>query len=181
MRNSRANMSGSFFPLDLSAISFLIVDDQPFSRRIVRSILHGFGSREVYESANGVEAIELAGTAMPHIIITDLIMPATSGIRLIGMLKALESSARRIPIIVLSGYLTKTAALAITNAGADELLVKPVSPKALYERIARIVLLHKQVNAPTSFLQNQRRHTQAQLKKAKEPEKDPSEQMAFVE
>ena len=90
MRNSRANMSGSFFPLDLSAISFLIVDDQPFSRRIVRSILHGFGSREVYESANGVEAIELAGTAMPHIIITDLIMPATSGIRLIGMLKALE-------------------------------------------------------------------------------------------
>ncbi len=93
MRNSRANLSGSFFPLDLSAISFLIVDDQPFSRRIVRSILHGFGSREVYELANGVEAIELAGTAMPHIIITDLIMPATSGIRLIGMLKALELSA----------------------------------------------------------------------------------------
>lgn len=83
-------MNGSSFPLDFSAISFLIVDDQPFTRRIVRSILHGFGSREVYEAANCDEALELARTVMPHIIITDLIMPILSGVKLIGLLKALE-------------------------------------------------------------------------------------------
>jgi two-component system chemotaxis response regulator CheY len=168
-------VSGPAFPLDFSAISFLIVDDQPFTRRIVRSILHGFGSREVYEAANCDEALELARTVMPHIIITDLIMPISSGVKLIGMLKAPEFPARQIPIIVLSGYLTKTTALAITNAGADELLVKPVSPKALYEHIARIVLRHDEMYAPTSFLQNQRRHTQR--KKANNPTKD----RAYVE
>jgi CheY-like chemotaxis protein len=114
---------------------------------------------------------------MPHIIITDLIMPISSGVKLIGMLKAPEFPARQIPIIVLSGYLTKTAALAITNSGADEVLVKPVSPKALYEHIARIVLRHDEVYAPTPFLQNQRRHTQTQPKKANNPNKD----RAFVE
>jgi two-component system, chemotaxis family, chemotaxis protein CheY len=170
-------MNGSFFPLDFSAISFLTVDDPPFTRRIVRSILHGFGSREVYEAANYDEALELARTVMPHIIITDLIMPISSGVKLIGVLKAPESPARQIPIIVLSGYITKTAALAITNSGADELLVTPVSPKALYEHIARIVLRHDEINAPTSFLQNQRRHTQTQRKKANNPNKD----RAFVE
>jgi two-component system chemotaxis response regulator CheY len=168
MPNMRATVSGPSFPLDFSAISFLIVDDQPFTRRIVRSILLGFGSREVYESANGREALELARTVMPHIIITDLVMPASSGVKLIGTLKAPDSPARQIPIIVLSGYLTKTAALAITNSGADELLVKPVSPKALYEHISRIVLRKDQANAPTSFLQNQRRRAETHRKKAKD-------------
>jgi CheY-like chemotaxis protein len=171
-------MSGANFLLDLSAISFLIVDDQPFSRRIVRSILHGFGSREVHESANGGEAIELARNVMPTIIITDLIMPASSGIKLIGMLKAPESPARQIPIIVLSGYLTKTAALTITEAGADALLVKPVSPKALYAHVGRIVLREGQPYAPNAFVQNQRRHMQLQHKKAAAGQ---VENMALVE
>jgi CheY-like chemotaxis protein len=102
-------------------------------------------------------------------------MPVSSGVKLIGMLKAPDSPIRQIPIIVLSGYLTKTAALTITEAGADGLLVKPVSPKALYEHISRIVLHHDQPNAPASFLQNQRRHTQSQRKKARDPMKPPGE------
>jgi DNA-binding NarL/FixJ family response regulator len=57
------------FPLDFAAISFLIVDDQPFTRRIVRSILHGIGSRDVHESANGAEALEVTRTMMPNIVL----------------------------------------------------------------------------------------------------------------
>ena len=166
LQDSRAIMSSSTFPLDFSAISFLIVDDQPFSRRIVRSILHGFGSREVHEAANGGEAIDLARAVVPTIIITDLVMPASGGVKLISMLKAPESPARQIPIIVLSGYLTKTTALTITEAGADALLVKPVSPKVLHAHIARIVPRADQPYAPNSFLQNQWRHMQLQRKKA---------------
>jgi CheY-like chemotaxis protein len=86
--------------LDYSTISFLIVDDQPFTRRIVRSILAGFGSREIYESANGEEALELASNVAPSIIVTDLVMPASNGMSLVTKLKAPESPARKIPIIV---------------------------------------------------------------------------------
>jgi two-component system chemotaxis response regulator CheY len=149
MQDTRATMGGFSFPLDFTAISFLIVDDQPFARRIVRSFLLGFGGREVYEASDGSEALELARTVMPNIIITDLVMPVSNGLKLIGMLKAPESPASRIPIIVLSGYLTKTAALAVTNSGADELLVKPVSPRALYEHISRSVRRTKKVKAPS--------------------------------
>ena len=127
-------------PLDFSLISFLVVDDQPFARRLVRSILLGFGSREVYESANGVEAFELTRTVMPSIIITDLVMPIFNGLRFLKMAKEPQSPAHNTPIIVLSGYLTKAAALKVQSSGADELLVKPVSPKALYDHIARIVM-----------------------------------------
>jgi two-component system, chemotaxis family, chemotaxis protein CheY len=136
------------FPSNFSLLSFLIVDDQPFSRRLVRSMLQGFGSREVYESANGVEAFELARAVMPSMIITDLIMPIFDGMRFLKMVKAPQSPARNVPVIVLSGYLTKAAALTVKDAGADELLVKPVSPKALYDHIARIVWRQKQASVP---------------------------------
>jgi len=162
---TRPSVGGHSFPLDFASISFLIVDDQPFQRRLVRSMLHGFGSREVYESASGAEALELARSTTPNIIITDLIMPDLNGLKFIKMLKAPSAPTSRIPIIVLSGYLTKTATLGMNESGVDELLVKPVSPKALYEHVSRIVLRKNQTNPPTAFVQNQRRRAELHKKK----------------
>lgn len=126
--------------LDFSMISFLIIDDQPYARRMIRSMLGGFGSREIYESANGAEALDIVRAARPSIIITDLVMPVFDGARFISVMKAPMSPAQQTPVIVLSGYLTKTATLAVRESGAEELLVKPVSPKALHDHISRIVL-----------------------------------------
>jgi two-component system, chemotaxis family, chemotaxis protein CheY len=164
-QGTRSSAGGHSFPLDFASISFLIVDDQPFTRRLVRTMLHGFGSREVYESATGAEALELARGSMPNIIITDLIMPDLNGLKFIKMLKAPSAPTSQIPIIVLSGYLTKTATLAIDESGADELLVKPVSPKALYDHVSRIVLRKNQANPPVAFVQNQRRRDELHKKK----------------
>src|ERR1700730_13827008 len=164
-QSTRASAGGHSFPLDFASISFLIVDDQPFTRRLVRTMLHGFGCREVYEAATGAEALELARGTMPNIIITDLMMPDLNGLKFIKMLKAPSAPTSRIPIIVLSGYLTKTAALGANEAGVDELLVKPVSPKALYEHVSRIVLRKNQENPPAAFVQNQRRRDELHKKK----------------
>ncbi len=154
------------FPLDFSQISFLIVDDQPFSRRLVHSMLLGFGSREVYESTNGVEAFELARHVMPNIIITDLVMPIFDGLRFIKMVKNAQSPAHKTPIIVLSGYLTKAAALTVSNSGADELLVKPVAPKSLYDHIIRIVLQSDSSVAQLTLLHDRQRRADQPSKKA---------------
>jgi len=151
--------------LDFSLVSFLIIDDQPFSRRMVRSMLVGFGSREVYESENGVEAFELARNVMPNIIVTDLVMPIFNGLRFIKMVKDPQSPTHAIPIMVLSGYLTKAAAVMVRETGADELLVKPVSPKALYEHLTHLVLRSDPEN-PLAFVRHKRRHPEPQRKKA---------------
>lgn len=133
------------------------MDDQPFSRRLVLSMLLGFGSREVYELENGVEAFELARSMTPNIIITDLVMPIFDGLRFIKMVKDVQSPVHKTPIIVLSGYLTKAAALMVRNSGADELLVKPVSPKSLYEHIVRIVLQDNSASQQLTLLQGRKR------------------------
>jgi two-component system chemotaxis response regulator CheY len=153
------SVNRSSLPLDFSRTSFLVVDDQPFSRRLVLSMLLGFGSREVYESENGVEAFELARSMTPNIIITDLVMPIFDGLRFIKMVKDVQSPVHKTPIIVLSGYLTKAAALMVRNSGADELLVKPVSPKSLYEHIVRIVLQDDSASQQLTLLQSRKRRT----------------------
>jgi two-component system, chemotaxis family, chemotaxis protein CheY len=159
-------VSRSSFAIDFSLLSFLIVDDQPFSRHLIRSMLVGFGSREVYESANGVEAFELARSAMPSVIITDLVMPIFNGLGFINIVKGPQSPAHNIPVIVLSGYLTKATALTVRSSGAEALLVKPVSPKALYEHIAHIVLRSAQATPPPAFPQNQKRRAEPERKKS---------------
>jgi two-component system chemotaxis response regulator CheY len=166
VETARSFASGHSSPLDFSSLSFLIVDDQQFTRRIVRSILLGFGSREVHESANGVEGFELARTVLPSIIITDLVMPLLDGLKFIAMVKSPDSPAHKIPIIVLSGYLTKTAALAMTEHGIAELLVKPVSPKALHEHISRIMLHGDNANPSAAFLQNQKKRAELQRRQS---------------
>jgi CheY-like chemotaxis protein len=153
------SVSRTSFPLDFSRTSFLVVDDQPFSRRLVLSMLLGFGSREVYESENGVEAFELARNVMPNIIITDLVMPIFDGLRFIKMVKDVQSPIHKTPIIVLSGYLTKAAALTVRDSGANELLVKPVSPKSLYEHIVRIVMEDDSAGQQLTLLHNRKRRT----------------------
>jgi two-component system, chemotaxis family, chemotaxis protein CheY len=160
------SVSRSSVPLDFSRTSFLVVDDQPFSRRLVLSMLLGFGSREVYESENGVEAFELARSMTPNIIITDLVMPIFDGLRFIKMVKDVQSPVHKTPIIVLSGYLTKAAALMVRNSGADELLVKPVSPKSLYDHIVRIVLQDDSASQQLTLLQSRKRRTTPPGKKA---------------
>jgi len=141
--------------LDFSMISFLIIDDQPYARRMIRSMLGGFGSREIYESANGAEALEQVRAFRPSIIITDLVMPVFDGARFISVMKAPMSPAQKIPVIVLSGYLTKTATLAVRESGAEELLVKPVSPKALHDHISRIVLRRDESRRSRPVLEDQ--------------------------
>lgn len=163
----RIPVSRGSFPLDFSLLSFVIIDDQPFARRLVRSILLGFGSREVYESANGAEAIELTRTVLPSIVVTDLIMPTFNGLCFIRTMREPQSPANSIPIIVLSGYLTRAAALMVKESGADEVLVKPLSPKALYEHISRIVLRQYKARQSLAFLKNQN-ELAAQRKKSGE-------------
>jgi DNA-binding response OmpR family regulator len=80
--------------------------------------------------------------------------------------KDVQSPVHKTPIIVLSGYLTKAAALMVRNSGADELLVKPVSPKSLYDHIVRIVLQDDSASQQLTLLQSRKRRTTPPGKKA---------------
>lgn len=127
--------------LDISGLRFLIVDDNAHMRRIVRTLLHGFGVREVYEAEDGAAGLEAFQNFSPDIIIADWVMPVFDGHELVQMIRRPDSKLNPyVPIIMLTGHSERRRVIQARDAGVHEFLCKPISAKALYERIATIVL-----------------------------------------
>ncbi len=99
----------------------LIVDDDSFTRMLLRSALEE-GGYQVAEAGDGQQALQvLQGTAAIELIITDLNMPGLSGTALV---QRLRHEGWRLPIIVLSGNDDVGTAIGVMHDGADDYLLK---------------------------------------------------------
>jgi len=127
--------------IDLSQLRFLIVEDNTHMRRVVRTLINGFGAREVTEAEDGAAGLELFQANQPDIVITDWFMPIFSGIELTRMMRNPDSSGNpTVPIIMLTGHSEKKRVLDARDAGVTEFLCKPISAKALYARVANCLV-----------------------------------------
>jgi threonine synthase len=77
----------------------LVVDDTPEARRLIRRILQSQGDFEIFEAANGREAVEMANLQQPDLIILDLMMPEVDGFAALDQLRSQPQTAN-IPVIV---------------------------------------------------------------------------------
>lgn len=127
--------------IDFNRLRFLVIDDNAHMRRIVRTLLHGFGAREVYEAEDGAAGLEAFTHYMPDIVITDWAMPIFDGLELTSMIRQPGANANPyVAIIMLTGHSEKKRVLEARDAGITEFLAKPISAKALYQRILNVVV-----------------------------------------
>jgi CheY-like chemotaxis protein len=126
--------------IDFNRLRFLVIDDNAHMRRILRTLLHGFGTREVYEAEDGAGALEAFTHYMPDIVLVDWVMPIFDGLELTQMIRQPGANANPyVPIIMLSAHSEKKRIVTARDAGVTEFLVKPISAKVLYERILNVV------------------------------------------
>lgn len=148
--------------VDFFKIRFLIVDDNSHMRKIVRTLLHGFGAREVFEAEDGAAGLEAYTANQPDIVITDWVMPIIDGIELTHMIRGLDPvSNPYVPIIMLTGYTEKSRVLLARDAGITEFLCKPISAKALYERILNVIVNPRPFVKTKNYFGPDRRRTTA--------------------
>lgn len=110
----------------------LIVDDEPDLLEIL-SIRMGKAGYEIHGAANGQEALRLARSIMPDLIILDVYLPLINGDEVAKILKS-DEKFRHIPIILISAT-TKTLARRINYSGADDCFTKPFEPEEFMARI----------------------------------------------
>ena len=128
------------FRIDFNKLRFLVCDDNPHMRRILRTLLHSFGAREVYEAEDGATALEMYTHYVPDIVITDWAMPIFDGLELTQMIRQPGANANPyVPIIMLTGRSEKNRVLLARDAGVTEFLAKPISAKGLYQRVVNVV------------------------------------------
>jgi CheY-like chemotaxis protein len=149
--------------IEFNRLRFLVIDDNAHMRRILRTLLHGFGTREVYEAEDGAAGLEACSHFSPDIVITDWAMPIFDGLELTQMVRQPDSNANPyVPIIMLTGHSEKKRVIAARDAGVTEFLTKPISAKALYQRILNVVANPRPfIKTKTYFGPDRRRNVNA--------------------
>ncbi len=117
--------------------TILVADDEAVLRALIRATLSSAGY-DVLEAADGDEALELARSARPDLIVLDVMMPRRSGLDVLREVRA-DPELAATPVVMLT---TRTRA-ADRNAGAeadaDRFLTKPFSPRELSETVAELL------------------------------------------
>ncbi|MCU1370077.1 MAG: kdpE3 [Ilumatobacteraceae bacterium] len=108
----------------------LVVDDEPQIRRALRTNLAARGY-EVDLAESGEQALDLAATSHPDVVILDLGLPGIDGIAVVEGLRGWT----KVPIIVLSVRDAEADKIAALDAGADDYVTKPFSMGELLARL----------------------------------------------
>jgi two-component system chemotaxis response regulator CheY len=108
----------------------LVVDDDPFIRKLVATTLEDVSEFELHEAADGVEALEVALREQPAIVFLDVDMPRMDGIDACRRMRA-DPTTSDSTIVMLTAVHGDQVERAAENAGADLFLTKPFSPLEL--------------------------------------------------
>lgn len=117
--------------------SVLVVDDESAIREMIGFALRRAGM-DVEGAADAREALARISENKPDIILLDWMMPGVSGIELTRRLRR-EPVTADIPIIMLTARITEDDKVAGLEAGTDDYVVKPFSPRELIARINAVL------------------------------------------
>jgi two-component system chemotaxis response regulator CheY len=108
----------------------LIVDDDPFIRKLIVTTLEGVSSFELHEASDGEEAVQVARREGPRLVFLDIDMPRLDGIEACRQMRR-EPTMAGSKIVMLTASADDTARSRAEQAGADRFLTKPFSPLTL--------------------------------------------------
>lgn len=115
------------------SIRILIADDHPIVRRGLSSLLEiKSGMELVGEAVDGIEAVEMAVSLKPDVILMDMVMPRKSGLEAIYDIKQENPDAR---ILVITSFAEDDKVFPAIKAGALGYLLKDSGPEALLQAI----------------------------------------------
>ena len=117
--------------------SVLLVDDEPDLLELLSYSLEGAGFT-VRTAADGAEALAAATAEPPDVFVLDIMMPRMDGVALTERLRE-DARLRLTPILMLTAKTGEADEIAGLDAGADDYLAKPVSPRLLATRVKALL------------------------------------------
>jgi two-component system chemotaxis response regulator CheY len=105
----------------------LIVDDDPFIRKLIVTTLEGVSTVVLHEACDGAEAVQTARREGPRLVFLDIDMPRLDGIEACRQMRS-EATMAGAKIVMLTASVDDSARARAAEAGADRFLTKPFSP-----------------------------------------------------
>lgn len=143
----------SMLPQDYSKKKFLVVDDSPFVRNIVQTMLLRNGIKQITHAANGKEAIAALGKTKCDCVISDWNMAPIGGLELLQIVRS--GQAPRTPpdtcFILLTGHADANVVNVAISLDVNAYLVKPVSHEKLTQSIATAMARKWRIKGPKFY------------------------------
>jgi CheY-like chemotaxis protein len=124
-------------PLQPMTRAVLVVDDDPFIRKLIATTLEDVAQFEIHEAADGVEALEVARRERPSLVFLDIDMPEIDGIDACRQLRG-DAATSATKIVMLTAAHDDAVQQQAAAAGADLYLTKPFSPLDLLRLVDHI-------------------------------------------
>lgn len=145
------------------ALQILLADDNQHMRAITSTILGSAGFRRIREVGDGAEALEVLRTWPADLAIVDFNMAPMDGVEFTRRVRNDPDSANPyLPIIMMTGHAERSRVCEARDAGVTEFIVKPVTAKAVLDRIHAVIFRPRPfVKSDTYFGPCRRRLTKA--------------------
>ncbi len=121
-----------------SALRVVIVDDEEVMRTLLRRILERMGFSQIYTAKDGSEALELARSKRPDVIISDYDMPNMDGLQFLKAVRE-EPALAKTAFVMLSGSGNTRVRQRAGELGANSIILKPVFPADLKDKLGALV------------------------------------------
>lgn len=143
----------------LEPLSVLVVDDQPFSRSLVKRMLRAIGIRQTLEAEDGGAALAQLQERSVDLAIVDWEMQPVDGLSFVGQLRRPGDGPHRfLPIIMLTAHTEPERVREARDAGVNDILAKPVSVGTIYRRVLSLIEHPRPfIRAPQYFGPDRRR------------------------
>lgn len=123
----------------LKPISFLIVDDKAYMRRVIKNVLETLGAKTIDEAYDGSEALAAIRNWPPDIILTELRLYPMSGVESLKALRKERSTVKFTPLIMVTSETRREKVIQARNTGVTEFVAKPFNAKSLLLRIKEVI------------------------------------------
>ena len=120
----------------MSAAKILVVDDTPQNVKLLADLLSIKGYQTL-EAITGEDGVKLAKEKKPDLVLMDIQLPGINGIEAFRQIRA-DANTSRIPVVALTASVTPTDRSAITAAGFDAFISKPINLKDFLETVKRL-------------------------------------------
>ncbi len=117
--------------------TILVVDDEPDAIELIEFNLKNAGF-QVKTAGNGGEALAKARSALPNLIVLDVMLPEIDGFEICKLLRR-DPNTAAIPILMLTAKAGEIDRVLGLELGADDYLTKPFSPRELVLRIKKLL------------------------------------------
>lgn len=118
------------------SLKIVIVDDSDFSRSLIKKMLHATGFEVIGEANGAAPALQIIKDKRPNVVITDIVMPDTSGIELT---ENITKNFDGIYVIVISSLSQEHVVLEAIGAGASDFIAKPINQQQLVDSLEKIL------------------------------------------